>query len=260
MNTPLDAFSNAVTSGAIRIVDLTHTLTPDFPALVLPPELGQVWPFRIETISNYDEAGPRWYWNNFSCGEHTGTHFDAPAHWITGKEHPSSTVDTIDARNFLAPAAVVDATAQVAGNPDWLLTVDFLEQWEARHGRIQAGAWLVFRTGWSKRSADPAAFLNIREDGAHTPGPTQQAVEWLIHERNVHGFAVETINTDAGQSYSWPLAYPCHTLMHGANRYGLQCLTNLDQLPPTGAMLISAPLKIVRGSGSPLRVLALVPA
>ena len=112
MNTPLDAFSNAVTSGAIRIVDLTHTLTPDFPALVLPPELGQVGPFRIETISNYDEAGPRWYWNNFSCGEHTGTHFDAPAHWITGKEHPSSTVDTIDARNFLAPAAVVE-------NPGW---------------------------------------------------------------------------------------------------------------------------------------------
>jgi len=74
----------------------------------------------------------------------------------------------------------------------------------------------------------------------------------------VHGFGVETINTDAGQSYSWPVAYPCHTLMHGANRYGLQCLKNLDQLPPTGALIVSAPLKIQEGSGSPLRVLALV--
>ena len=98
----------------------------------------------------------------------------------------------------------------------------------------------------------------MREDGAHTPGPTQAAVEWLIHERKVHGFGVETINTDAGQSYSWPVAYPCHTLMHGANRYGLQCLKNLDQLPPTGALIVSAPLKIQEGSGSPLRVLALV--
>lgn len=259
MITPLAAFTDAINAGAIRIVDLTHTLSPDFPALVLPPEFGQVWPFRMETISHYDEAGPGWYWNNFSCGEHTGTHFDAPAHWITGKEHRSGTVDTIECRNFIAPAAVVDASAQVAGNPDWLLTVDFLEQWEARHGRIQAGSWLVFRTDWSKRSVDPSSFLNIQEDGAHTPGPTQDTVEWLIHQRNVHGFAVETINTDAGQSYSWPLAYPCHTLMHGANRYGLQCLKNLDQLPPTGALLISAPLKIERGSGSPLRVLALVP-
>ena len=144
-------------------------------------------------------------------------------------------------------------------DPDWVLTVEFLERWEANHGRIREGAWLVLRSDWSKRVSDPAAFLNLREDGAHTPGPAQATVEWLIRERNVHGFAVETINTDAGQSVHWPLPYPCHTLMHGANRYGLQCLRNLDQLPPTGALILSAPLKIQGGSGSPLRVLALVP-
>jgi kynurenine formamidase len=98
----------------------------------------------------------------------------------------------------------------------------------------------------------------LKENGAHTPGPTQAAVEWMIHERNVHGFAVETINTDAGQSYSWPMPHPCHTLMHGANRFGLQCLTNLDLLPPTGSHIFAAPLKIGGGSGSPLRVLALI--
>ena len=85
-------------------------------------------------------------------------------------------------------------------------------------------------------------------------------MEWLIHERDVLGFAVETINTDAGQSASWPLPYPCHTLMHGAGRYGLQCLRNLDRLPPQGALIVAAPLKIAGGSGSPLRPLALVPA
>lgn len=244
-------------TGALRVVDLTHTLSPDFPALVLPPQFGQVWGFKQERISHYDEAGPGWYWNNFSCGEHTGTHFDAPVHWVTGKDHPANTVDTIDPARFIAPAVVLDASAQVARNADWLLTVDFVQTWEQQHGRIPAGAWVLLRTDWSLRITDPAAFLNLKEDGAHTPGPTQEAVEWLIRERNVLGFGVETINTDAGQSYAWPVPYPCHTLMHGANKYGLQCLRNLDQLPPQGALIVAAPLKIRQGSGSPLRVLAL---
>ena len=259
MEHPLQIFLAGLNQGSIRVVDLTHALTPEFPALVLPSAFGQVSPFKLETISQYNAAGPDWYWNNFTCGEHTGTHFDAPAHWITGKDLPNNSVDTIPCRNFIAPAVVVDASAEVAANEDWLLTVEFLEQWEARHGRIPAGAWLVFRTDWSKRIGDPAAFVNIKDDGAHTPGPTQAAVEWLIHERNVQGFAVETINTDAGQAFQWELPYPCHTLMHGANRYGLQCLKNLDQLPPTGALIVAAPLKIKGGSGSPLRVLAMVP-
>ena len=254
----LAQFATQLASGKIRVIDLTQTLNEDFPALQLPPQFGQVKPFTIERISHYDEAGPGWYWNNFSCGEHTGTHFDAPSHWITGKDHPQNSVDTIAPENFIAPAVVVDASKEVAANEDWLLTVEFLQAWEAQHGRIPEGAWLLFRTDWSKRITDPAKYLNMKEDGAHTPGPTQEAVEWLLKERKVHGFGVETINTDAGQSYAWPVAYPCHTLMHGANRYGLQCLKNLDLLPATGAVIVSAPLKIEGGSGSPLRVLALV--
>ena len=254
----LSQLADAMRGGAVRTIDLTHTLSEDFPALQLPPQFGQVSAFKMERISRYDDAGPGWYWNNFSCGEHTGTHFDAPVHWVTGKDHGDNSVDTIAPGNFIAPAVVLNASAQVAEDPDWLLTVDFLRAWEARHGRIPTGAWALLRTDWSRRLRDPAAFVNMREDGAHTPGPTQEAVEWLIRERDVHGFGVETINTDAGQSYRWPLAYPCHTLMHGANKYGLQCLKNLDQLPATGALIVSAPLKIQEGSGSPLRVLALV--
>ncbi len=248
---------NHLQAGALRVVDLTHTLSPDFPALVLPPQFGQVWGFKQERISHYDEAGPGWYWNNFSCGEHTGTHFDAPVHWVTGKDHPANTVDTIDPARFIAPAVVLDASAEVARDDDWLLTVDFIQSWEAEHGIIPKGAWVLLRTDWSKRIGDPAAFVNLKEDGAHTPGPTQEAVEWLIRERDVQGFGVETINTDAGQSHAWPMPYPCHTLMHGANKFGLQCLRNLDQLPPQGALIVAAPLKIHQGSGSPLRVLAL---
>ena len=85
---PLLQFVEAYTAGKIRVVDLTQTLSPEFPSISLPPEMGQAWPFRIEEVSRYDERGPAWYWNNFSCGEHTGTHFDAPVHWISGKDLP----------------------------------------------------------------------------------------------------------------------------------------------------------------------------
>ena len=252
------AFAADIAAGKIKVVDLTHTLSSNFPALQLPAEFGQVWAFKQETISHYDEKGPAWYWNNFSCGEHTGTHFDAPVHWVSGKDYADNCVDTIPVENFIAPAVVVDCSAQVAENEDFVLEVEHLQVWEAQHGKIPAGAWLLFRTDWSKRSLE--SYANIKEDGPHTPGPSKDAVEWLIKERNVLGFGVETINTDAGQSFSWEAPYPCHTLMHGANRYGLQCLRNLDQLPATGVLIVAAPLKIEGGSGSPLRVLALVGA
>ncbi|HBT33680.1 MAG TPA: cyclase [Pusillimonas sp.] len=259
MSTDTNSLAQLAT-GNFKVVDLTHTLSSDFPALQLPPQFGQVTAFKMETISQYNDAGPAWYWNNFTCGEHTGTHFDAPIHWVTGKDQPNNTVDSIDPKKFIAPAVVVDATAQVAENDDWILTVDFLKQWEEKHGTIPKGSWVLLRTDWADRlEKDPASYANVKEDGAHTPGPSQEAVEWMIKERDVLGFGVETINTDAGQSFGWPMPYPCHTLMHGANKYGLQCLNNLDQLPPTGAIIVAAPLKIKGGSGSPLRVLALVP-
>jgi kynurenine formamidase len=134
-----------------------------------------------------------------------------------------------------------------------------VRDWEADHGEIPAGAWVLLRTDWSKRS-DPAAFLNIQDDGPHSPGPHPDTVKFLIEERDVLGFGNETVGTDAGQAGGFDPPFPCHTLMHGANKFGLASLANLDQLPASGAVVIAAPLKIVHGSGSPLRVLALAPA
>ena len=256
-NTLLE-LTRSIAEGDLNVIDLTHTLSANFPALILPPEFGQVGAFEQELISCYDARGPAWYWNNFSCGEHTGTHLDAPVHWVTGRDYPNNSVDTMAPERFIAPAVVVDASKEVAEDPDWLLGVEFLKSWERAQGQIEEGSWLFFRTDWHRRVGDPASFVNMREDGAHTPGPDEETVEWLIQERNVCGFGVETINTDAGQSYAWPMPYPCHTLMHGANRLGLQCLCNLDQLPPKGSVIISTPLKLLKGSGSPTRVIALV--
>ncbi len=255
--TTLATLAADLLAGRVRVVDLTQTLSPDFPTIVLPPQFGQCAPFSMETISRYDDKGPGWYWNNITVGEHTGTHFDAPIHWVTGKDLPNNTTDTLPVQNLIAPACVIDCSKDAANNGDYLLTPATIQAWEAQHGTIPANTWVLFRTDWSKRSG--AAYANVQDDGAHTPGPTTEAVQLLV-DRGVLGFGVETIGTDAGQAHLMTPMYPAHTLMHGAGRYGLQCLCNLDQLPPTGALVIAPPLKIQGGSGSPLRVLAMVPA
>lgn len=253
---PLD-IAAAIASGALRVVDLTITLTPDFPVIVLPPELGQSSPVRIQEISRYDERGPGWYWNNITIGEHTGTHFDAPIHWYTGKDLPNNAVDTLPLQNLVAAACVIDCSREAAANADFLLTRAFVEAWEEKHGRIPDGNWVLMRTDWSKRSHRD--YANLLEDGPHTPGPDAEVMEWLVKERGILGFGTETIGTDAGQGSHFEPPHPAHHFLHGNGRYGLQCLCNLDQLPPTGAVLITAPLKILNGSGSPLRVLAIAP-
>lgn len=249
----------ALATGAIRVVDLSQPLENDTPVIQLPPDFKPSWPFKLEEISHYDSRGPAWYWNNFSCGEHTGTHFDAPIHWVTGKDYPKNATDSIPVEKFLAPACVIDVSKEVAANSDFLLTPQHVEAWEKKHGRIEAGSWVLMRTDWSKRRT-AAAFLNMKEDGAHVPGPHKDLVPFLAKERDVIGWGSEGVGTDAGQAFRFEPPFPCHSIMHGSNKFGLASLTNLDQLPPKGAVLITPPLKIVKGSGSPCRVLALVMA
>ena len=244
-------------AGRIRVVDLTQPLGPDTPVIGLPPQFASSPGVTMEVISRYDDNGPGWYWNILHLGEHTGTHFDAPVHWITGKDLPDNACDTIPARRFVGPACVIDVTDEVAANPDFLLTRDALLAWEARHGRIPRGAWVLLHTGWSRRTG-AQDFLNVGADGPHSPGFHQETTLFLLEERDILGVGVETVGTDAGQAGTFDPPFPNHTFMHGAGRFGLASLRNLDQLPATGAVVIAAPLKIVNGSGSPLRVLALV--
>ena len=163
----LKNFASALVTGGVKIVDLTATLSPETPTLPLPTEFGwgESWPFSMETISRYDEKGPAWYWNNLRCGEHTGTHFDAPIHWVTGKDHENHATDTLPPERFVAPAVVIDAVAESAANPDFLMTVDFIREWESRHGEIPAGAWVLYRTDWSKK-VGTEGYLNVQGDGS----------------------------------------------------------------------------------------------
>ncbi|KPP88391.1 MAG: putative metal-dependent hydrolase [Rhodobacteraceae bacterium HLUCCO07] len=252
----LDSLTAAMAGGAVEVVDLTHRLDPDFPVIVLPPEFGQCARFRMEEVSAYDHRGPAWKWHNLTLNEHTGTHFDAPIHWVSGRDWPNGAVDEIPAGDLIGPVCLIDCSEGAAKDDDFELTPQIIEGWEAEHGRIPAGSWVLMRTDWSKRSG--AEYLNMADDGPHSPGPVPDAVRVLV-QRDIRGFGTECVGTDAGQGAHYDPPFPAHYLLHGAGKYGLQCLCNLDLLPPTGAVLIAPPLKIRGGTGSPLRVLALVP-
>ena len=244
--------------GTLKVVDLTQPLGPDTPVIGLPPQFGSSPGVTMEVISRFDDKGPAWYWNVLHLGEHTGTHFDAPVHWITGKDLPDNCCDSIPVRRFVGPACVIDVTKEVAKDNDFLLMPEHVTAWEASHGRIPAGSWVLLRTDWSKR-IDATSFLNVGPDGPHTPGFHKTTSEMLANDRDVAGVGVETVGTDAGQAGMFDPPFPNHTIMHGAGKFGLASLRNLDQLPPTGAIVVAAPLRIVNGSGSPLRVLAISP-
>jgi kynurenine formamidase len=252
----LPAFAAALAEGSVEVVDLTAPLSAGTPVIALPPEFAQTARFELEELSRYDDRGPAWYWNNIRTGEHTGTHFDAPNHWVTGQD--GEDVASVPVRRLIGPAAVLDLSADAAADPDFLLEVDHVRAWEAEHGPLPEGGWLLYRTGWDVRSGSQEEFLNADDAGAHTPGISPACARWLAEEAPVIGLGVETVGTDAGAAHSFDPPFPCHSALMGSGKYGLTQLQNLAALPPTGAVLVAAPLPIVSGSGSPARVVALV--
>jgi kynurenine formamidase len=243
-------------SGSVDVVDLTAPLSEQTPILHLPPPFANTQRFALREISNFDERGPAWYWNDIATGEHVGTHFDAPVHWITGRA--GYDVSKVPPKQLIAPAAVIDRSADAAANPDFLLEVKHVEEWQQQYGPLPSGGWLLFRSGWDGRASQQDTFLNANETGSHTPGVSVELAQWLASEAPIIGFGVETVGTDAGAAHSFDPPFPCHSFLLGAGKYGLTQLANLSKLPPTGSLLITAPLPIVGGSGSPARVLALV--
>ena len=252
----LSALAEAIRSATVDVIDLTAPLSSTTPILKLPEPFGNTVSFALHEISRYDERGPAWYWNDITTGEHTGTHFDAPVHWVTGRD--GQDVSQVPLPRLIAPAAVLDFSAQAAADADFLLEVDHIKEWESQYGALPEGGWLLYRTGWDARSRDQETFLNANETGPHTPGVSVECARWIAEQVPGVGFGVETVGTDAGAAHSFDPPFPCHSAMLGADKYGLTQLQNLALLPPQGAMLIVSPLPITGGSGSPCRALALV--
>ena len=252
----LQELVSAIKSASVEIIDLTAPLESTTPVIQLPEPFANTRSFTLTEVSRYDERGPAWYWNDISTGEHTGTHFDAPVHWISGRD--GLDVSQVPAASLIAPAVVLDFSAEAAADPDFLLEPAHIKQWEADHGPLPEGGWLLYRTGWDARSGSQRDFLNADENGPHTPGVSVECARWIAQEAPVLGIGVETVGTDAGRAHSFDPPFPCHSALLGAGKYGLTQLQNLALLPAAGAVLVAGPLPIVGGSGSPARVLALV--
>jgi kynurenine formamidase len=243
-------FVAAVAAGDIRVLDLTSPLTAQTPMIDLPPQYENAPGWSLTTLARYDERGENWYWNSFSGSEHMGTHFDAPVHWITGRD--GEDVGVIPGSKLIGPAVVLDRREETERDPDYLVEIDDVRSL----GELPDGGWLLLRTGWSARHGDPEAFVN----GSSWPGVSAECARFLAQETSLRGYGCEHVGIDSGRAYELDPMYPMHYYMLGAGKYGLASLADLSALPERGAALVVAPLRIEGGSGAPTRVYALVPS
>jgi len=254
---PVASLVEALGSGAVEVVDLTQPLNERTPVIQLPEQFAQTPGVKRHEISRYDERGPAWAWYWLEISEHTGTHFDAPIHWISGRD--GKDVSQVPGRHLIAPAVVIDRSEECAEDPDYLLTVDDVRAFEDDYGLLPEGGWLLLHTGWDARAQDTETFLNARDGNPHSPGFDAECARWIAEESPLIGVGVETVGIDAGGAAEFDPPFPAHYYLMGAGKYGLTQLANLGALPQTGALLFVAPLKITGGTGSPVRALGLFP-
>jgi len=234
-----------------RMVDLTHPLNAQTIYWPTSPTT-----FQLERLSYGQTEGGYFYSANAFCSpEHGGTHLDAPIHFSAD----GISAERIPLENLVAPAVVIDVTAQADRDADYRLTREDVLAWEARHGRIEAGTMVLLRTGWSRRWPDRRAYLGDDTPGdasnLHFPSFGDDAARLLVEERGAAALGVDVASIDYGQSRDFLV----HRIAAARNVPGLENLTNLDALPPRGAVVIALPAKIEGGSGGPLRAIALVP-
>lgn len=234
-----------------QIVDLSHAYNED--TIYWPTSPTK---FELDVLAHGETEGGYFYSANaFTSPEHGGTHLDAPIHFFRDRR----TVDEIPLTQLIGPAVIIDVQQQAADDPDYLVSVADIEAFEAEHGRIPAESIVVMHSGWWRHWPNTRAYLGDDTPGdasnLHFPSFGPQAAELLVNERQVAVLGVDTASIDYGQSREFRV----HRIAAERNVAGLENLTNLDRLPPTGARIIALPMKIEGGSGAPVRVIALLP-
>ncbi len=223
--------------------DLTHTFTartPVFPAFK---------PIRI--TPKFSSAKDGFFANEITFDEHTGTHMDAPVHFVPG----APTADRLPADKFIAPLAVISIESKAAKDADAVLTVDDVLAWEKQHGRLPAGVFVAMYSGWGSRIGNADRFLNKDAKGTmHAPGFSEEAAKFLTKERDIVGAGVDTLSLDIAAASK----FVAHLALLGAGKYGVELLANLNAVPPTGATIVVGGPKHEGASGGPARVYALV--
>lgn len=236
---------------AYRMVDLTHAYNARTVSWPTSPTR-----FTLERLAYGHTEGGYFYSAYTLCTpEHGGTHLDAPIHFAEGKW----TAEALPLEQLIAPAVVIDVTANAAADRDYRLTRDDVLEFERRHGRITERTIVLMRTGWSRHWPDVKAYMGDDTPGDASrlsfPGFGLEAATLLVGERRAGVLGIDTASLDYGRSTDFVV----HRVAAAENVPGLENLTGLDQLPPTGAVVVALPMKIEGGSGGPLRAVALVP-
>jgi kynurenine formamidase len=225
------------------VIDLTHTFSPSLP--VFPSYKP------IQVRPRFTIARDGFAANEVTFDEHTGTHVDAPVHFVSG----ASTSDRLPVDRLIAPLTVISIVERAAKDPDASVTVDDLMQWERRHGRIPAGAFVAMNAGWDARATSVDRFLNRDAKGTmHAPGFSEAAARFLVTERDICAAGVDTLSLDIGAAQT----FVAHVALLGAAKYGVELLANLGRVPPSGATIVVGAPKHEGATGGPARVLALV--
>ena len=225
-----------------RIVDLSHLITPDIPVWPNDP------PVRFTPQASLPADG--YYLRSFSLGEHSATHMNAPNSFFAS----AIGIDGYAPEALVRPAVVIDVQTRVQDNPDYVISLEDIERWEVVHGPVQSGSVVLFHTGWQSRWSEPARYINADERGLHFPGVGAAASDFLLEQRAIAGVGIDTHGVDPGQETS----FACNKRVLGREGIILECLANLDRLPPTGITLVIGVLRLQAGSGSPVSVLAFV--
>lgn len=223
------------------IFDLTHTLSSQVP----------VYPaFKpIQIIDRFSYAQDGFYCKELVLYEHTGTHMDAPIHFVAG----GLSADRLPVDRFFAPLAVISLKSRADKDADAGLVVDDILAWEKRHGRLPRGAFVAMDSGWDARIGDAAKFLNADAKGTlHFPGISGEAANFLAKERDIVGVGVDTVSLDIGSAPK-PVA---HLALLGMGKYGLELMANLSTVPSSGATIIIGGPKHLGATGGPVRVFA----
>jgi kynurenine formamidase len=237
----------AIHEGQVKVADLTHPLDDHSPYW---PEGVTASPFHARVVATIEHDG--YFARALELPEHFGTHMDAPVHF----DPQGASVDQIPVEKFLSAAIVVDVRAGASSNPDYRVTGSDLENWVKAHGPMPRGCLVLIRTGWASRWPSQKEYMNQDAQGVlHFPGLSLEAARYLLDHALPVAIGIDTASIDYGPSKDFEV----HHLTLGAGLYHLENLANLELLPPTGARVIALPLKLRGGSGSPARVLALVP-
>jgi len=225
------------------VVDLTHTMSPEFPTFFGVPGIEMQKQFDIK------KDGFNLYW--WRLVEHAGTHFDAPIHF----SEDGATAERLDAATLVAPLAVIDVAAKAAEDSDYLVSPRDLADWEAKHGRLPDDCCVAMHSGWALHVSDAGKFAGKDAAGTfHFPGFAPEAAAWLLRERRVVGLAVDTLSLDHGPSKD----FATHHAWLPSGRWGLENVANLDRVPPVGATLVAGLAKVKGATGGPARLIALV--